>query len=428
MPSVYTDLNTPAQTLGGIAIYPILDPARRPAAVPGVSSDTRHAVEMPVAWLYELQDGTLGPPSAATAANPIVGAHRVLDRRRNIARSTSTRRVRVAVEYAAHQFDRRHSLADDAARRGRIFGAIRAIRRRFARCRLRHNARHPLSPHQLLGLTPRYASGGSEFGTQHDDAGEQRAAEDRPALRIGRRALLRRRLIRRPARAESGDAGRRLNLTRFVLTAHSHAPETTMLGEPRIAIWPVSDALTDATRTTAADRAVAGDATLGRDDQRTYYFQRHNAANATDDLNPSIVPGNATLFTNLINAGSESLPGYGGPSCKNIRARSGRRSCSRSSMRSAASTRSIPRVAQRHVLRPFAAGDNTGVGRGLVVPLTSTYQSVSLRGLGRYPTLFGLTLVFTSPAMASPMDDDVDLLRTTPDDLAGTSWKANFRP
>ena len=81
--SQYTDLNAPAQTPGlfGRSIYPILDPAALTnaassnAGIEGVSSDIGSgptSVTMPVAWLYQLQDGTLGPASNGTAANPIV--------------------------------------------------------------------------------------------------------------------------------------------------------------------------------------------------------------------------------------------------------------------------------------------------------------------------------------------------------------------
>jgi type II secretory pathway pseudopilin PulG len=73
--NVYTDLNAPLEPLFGSPIYPILDVnAVTPGSsqVPGLSSDT-NSVQMPVAWIYELQDGTLGTPSTATASNPIVG-------------------------------------------------------------------------------------------------------------------------------------------------------------------------------------------------------------------------------------------------------------------------------------------------------------------------------------------------------------------
>ncbi len=72
LPNQYTDLNAPVQMPGlfGQSIYPILDPGAL-TNVEGVSSDTG-AVTMPVAWLYELQDGTLGPASSGSATNPIV--------------------------------------------------------------------------------------------------------------------------------------------------------------------------------------------------------------------------------------------------------------------------------------------------------------------------------------------------------------------
>ena len=71
--NLYVDLNAPTSTslFSGTALYPILDPGAL-TGVQGVSSDTG-AVTMPVMWLYELQDGTLGPASNGTKANPIVG-------------------------------------------------------------------------------------------------------------------------------------------------------------------------------------------------------------------------------------------------------------------------------------------------------------------------------------------------------------------
>jgi len=209
-----------------------------------------------------------------------------------------------------------------------------------------------------------------------------------------------------------------------------------MLGEPRVAIWPVSDALTDPTHATANDRAVASDATLGPTSTPTlYYFQRHNAANGTDDLNPSIVPGNATLLANLVNAGSESLPGYSGTFLQKYPGAQ----WSQLVLEMLDAIRGFNAVdpaagplktATSFV--PFAVGDNTGLGRGLIVPLTSTYQSTQLRGLGRYPTLCGLTLVLYVSGYGFTDGTTIDY-ETTPDYIPGNgnngaSWAANFMP
>src|ERR1700677_3656254 len=68
-PSLYTDLNEPVETgsLFTSSYYPIVDAnaltnasnASNGTQVEGVSSDSG-SVQMPVAWLYQLQDGTLG--------------------------------------------------------------------------------------------------------------------------------------------------------------------------------------------------------------------------------------------------------------------------------------------------------------------------------------------------------------------------------
>jgi uncharacterized protein (TIGR02600 family) len=67
------------------------------------------------------------------------------------------------------------------------------------------------------------------------------------------------------------------------------------------------------------------------------------------------------------------------------------------------------------------------VGRGLVVPLTSASGPVALRGLGRYPTLWGLTLVLYVSGFGFNDGTTLDY-ETTPDTLGGASWLANFQP
>jgi uncharacterized protein (TIGR02600 family) len=434
----YTDLNTPAQPLSGNPIFPILDSRAVIGAtqVVGLSSDSGHAVEMPVAWLYELQDGTLGPASAATATNPIVGriAFWTDD-------ETSKIDINTAGEGSPWNTPRTDS-SDDTN-----YASAQPATGEFERypghpagvsldVLFGTNTTANLSPDQLLALTPRYNSGGSEFGSIATTTASAVAPKtDRlygSVDELGFSSALNSSSQRVPNLVTPDE----LNLNRFVLTAHSHSPETTMLGEPRMAIWPVSDAPADSTRTTADDRAVAGDATLGPASAPTlYYFQRHNAANGTDDLNPSIVPGNATLLTNLVNAGSESLPGYSGtflqkyPGAQWSQLVLEMLDAIRGFNPVDPATGSLTTPTS---FVPFAAGDGRGVGRGLVVPLTSTYQSTPLRGLGRYPTLFGLTLVLYVSGYGFTDGTTIDY-ETNPDYIPGnpnngSSWKANFLP
>jgi uncharacterized protein (TIGR02600 family) len=430
---VYTDLNAPAQSLVGNSIYPILD-AGAVTSVTGLSSDSGHAVEMPVAWLYEMQDGTLGLPSAATATNPIVG---------RIAFWTDDETSKIDINTAGEGSPwntPRSDSSDDTNYAGMqpASGEFERYPGHPAGVSLDvvfgTNTTANLSADQLLALTPRYNSGGSEFGSITTTAASSIASKtDRlygSVDELGFSAILNASNQRAPNPITPAE----LNLNRFVLTAHSHSPETTMLGEPRVAIWPVSDAPTDSTRTTANDRAVESDATVG---STAYYFQRHNAANGTDDLNPAIVPGNATLFTNLVAAGSEALPGQSGTFLQKYPGAQ----WSQLVLEMLDAIRGINAVdpaagstTSPTSFVPFATGDSTGVGRGLVVPLTSSYQSTPLRGLGRYPTLCGLTLVLYVSGYGFTDGSTIDY-ETTPDYVPGNangtngvSWKANFLP
>ena len=288
---VYIDLNAPIQPLLGSAIYPILD-AAAVTSLAGLSSDSGHAVEMPVSWLYQLQDGSLGPASAATAANPITGrvAFWTDDETSkidvntagtvspwNTPRSNSTDDATYAkTQPASGEFERYPGHPAGVAL-DLLFGAGTTAN---------------LGADVLLGLTPRYAAGGSEFGSLTTTVSSSVAPKTN-RLYGSVDELCFGTSLESGQRTPNPLTPTELNLARFVLTVHSHAPETTLLGEPRVAIWPVSDAPSDTTRTTATDRAVSSDASIGT---TNYFFQRHNAASATDDLDPSIVPGQHHAF------------------------------------------------------------------------------------------------------------------------------------
>jgi hypothetical protein len=157
-PNQYTDLNSPAQTTSG-PIYPILDPVAL-TNVPGVSSDAGHNVEMPVAWLYQLQDGTLGPASGGTAVNPIVA---------RIAFWTDDDTCKININTAGcgspWNSPRLNSTNDAAWSTNQpAAGEYSAYPGHPATTSLAMAlGTNSYSPQQLLGLTPRYAWGGSQF-------------------------------------------------------------------------------------------------------------------------------------------------------------------------------------------------------------------------------------------------------------------------
>jgi uncharacterized protein (TIGR02600 family) len=440
--SVYVDLNTPAQppVFLGAPIYPILDPAAiadesDASGIEGVSVDSGHGVEMPVKWLYQLQDGTLGAASNGTKANPIVG---------RIAFWTDDDTCKININTAgcgSPWNTPRANSTDDVA-----WSTTQPALGEFSRYP-GHAAMTSLlpafglagnpTPQGLLGFTPRYAWGGSEFGAKNTTPGETvppktdrlYASVDEWYFGTGSTSG--------GQRAANPITPAQLEQDRFVLTAHSVAPETTLLGEPRVAIWPVSDAPDDDTRTTAADRAIASAATVGagasagKPASRDYFFQRHDPFSATDDFSSANAASssNAQLFNELLARGSETVPGYGttfaqkyaGPKWPQLL------------LEIADFIHGLnavdPNVAP---FVPFAGGAATNyLSRGFIVPLTATDTNTGtpLRGFGRCPTLSGLTLVVyvcgfgldDGTKKATMIDFDA-----TPDDVKGTIWQANF--
>jgi uncharacterized protein (TIGR02600 family) len=430
-PSQYTDLNSPATTAGlfGRTIYPILDPAALTNAaspgtgIEGVSSDTT-AVTMPVAWLYQLQDGTLGPASNGTATNPIVAriAFWTDDDTCKININTAgygtpwnTPRVNSATDVAwstnapvAGQYDEYpgHPATTSLAL---VFGT------------------NAYSPQELLGMTPRYTSSGAS------------AKMDRLYASLDE-LCFNTNMTGTPLKRQANPvSATQLDTARFVLTAHSVAPETTLLGEPRIAIWPVADSTSAAApRMTAMDNAITNAATVGAGttNARSYFFQRNDPMNMKDDFDPALInltptASNLQLFNDLVTTrGNAILPGYGTA----MTAKYPGAEWTQTMLEIADFIRGLNSVDPNAFVAPFAGGDSTGVGRAFVEPLTWTYgagttNQVVLRGMGRCPTLSSLTLVFyvcgftfDAASKMAPIDFEV-----TPD-LDGSYWTTNLAP
>ena len=432
--NLYVDVNAPQQTSSAL-VYPILDPGAL-TNVEGVSSDS-DVVAMPVMWLYVLQDGSVGPAGRGTKANPITG-------RIAFWTDDETSKININTSGCGSTWNTpRANSTDDVA-----WSTTQPAAGEFSRY-----PGHPattslvpifglsagaLSPQQLLSLTPRYAWGGSQAGAQSTTFGEPIPLKTDRLYPSLDELLFGTGFSANGQRTANPITPTQLEQARFVLTAHSVAPETTLLGEPRIAIWPVADTLTDSTRTTPADRAIASAATVGpgpsnpNENTRYYYFQRHNALSGTADLDITTTWGasNMQLFNELVARGGESLPGWG-PSFtqKYIGA-----AWPQLVLEILDFIRGINAIDPSPApVLPYASVDPaTNAGQGFITPLTSTdpVTKANLRGLGRCPTLSSLTLVFYvcgfgfSPASKLAAID----YETNPDDIAGTNWKANFLP
>ena len=424
-PNLYTDLNAPTVTSSGATTYPIFDPSAT-NTVTGLSTDVVHGAAMPVAWLYELQDGTLGPASGGTAANPIVA---------RIAFWTDDETCKVNINTAGDgspwETPRVNSTDDVAWSSNQpSAGEYSAYPGHPATTSLAAIfSTNSYTPQQLLALTPRYAWGGSQFGTQPTTPGGSVATKmDRLYASVDELRYSTN-VTSAGLRQTNAVTASQLATAHFVLTSHSVAPETTLLGEPRVAIWPVSDTNNaSAPQVTATDRAITNAATIGT---RSYFFLRHNAQSPTDDLNTNIVPSNAQLFTELVARGNDVLPGYD----TTLATKFPGAQWTQLLLEIADYIRCINAVDSTPApFVPYAAGNSTtGAGRGMVDPLTTTYGSgtsaITLRGIGRAPTLSSLTLVFYASGFGfdtashlSPID-----FETAPDPT-GSVWAANFAP
>ena len=231
-PSVYTDLNSPVTTLGSPSstIYPIFNPAAVTTAQ-GVSIDSGHSVEMPVAWLYQLQDGTLGPASNGTAANPIVA-------RMAFWTDDETSKINVNTAACGSLWNTPHVYSTDDQNWSTMqpaAGEYSAYPGHPATTSLNvvfGSLTPALTPQQLLGLSPRYAWGGSQFGTQASTS-DQIVVPKPDRLYASLDELCFSSTVANGQRQPNPITASQLDIDRFVLTAHSNAPETTLLGEPR---------------------------------------------------------------------------------------------------------------------------------------------------------------------------------------------------
>jgi uncharacterized protein (TIGR02600 family) len=425
--NAYTDLNSAMQTSSffGQKIYPILDPTAA-TAVEGISIDTGHDVSMPVAWIYQLKDGTFGPASNGTKTNPIVA-------RIAFWTDDETSKININTAGCGTGWNSPHvNSTDDVA-----WSTTQPAQGEYSSYP-GHPATTSLVPvfgqgsgaltsQQLLGLSPRYAWGGSQFGTQSTTSGEMVAPKTDRLYGSVDELCFGSSQTSSNQRATNPVTASQINIARFVLTAHSHSPEVTMLGEPRFAIWPVSDSPKDSTRTTATDRAIESAATVGT---RNYFFQRHNALSPTDDLNASVVPSNAQFFSDLVSRGSTTLPGYGAAFASGSSPKYSGVEWTQLVLEMTDFIRGLNAIDPSPApFVSYAAGDSSGAGTGFIVPLNTTYGSgasqVTLRGLNRCPTLSSLTLIFYVCGFGFDDGTSIDYT-STPDDAAGTSWNKNF--
>jgi len=109
-----------------------------------------------------------------------------------------------------------------------------------------------------------------------------------------------------------------LERSKFFVTVNSRAPETTLFNTPKIAIWPIYNAAYgtpdyDKTKLTTFDRLIHYCASMGKAEgtdypRYEYIFKREKADSATHDYE---IPRNKILYSYLRSMLREPIPGYG---------------------------------------------------------------------------------------------------------------------
>lgn len=241
---------------------------------------------------------------------------------------------------------------------------------------------------------------------------------------------------------------------RFFLTAQSRAPEVNILNLPRICLWPLNDTnvasantvnpylavLSGTARWSFLDKMIAQCATLGTN---AYYFTRYDPL---DPFKDAAIPRNQILYNYLTTLLQTPLPGFasssGTPS--SFATRWGSNACYetatlcfdyiRSSINLIDSygstngpggtdaTDPAQRYAYSYTAPPtnfLATSNSEGVladnanannapgkilppGSGQVVPIIITTNGVSTRGMGRFPVIKSVNLVFCAVAADQP--------------------------
>lgn len=343
---IYTDLNAPTQQ-GTEWVFPILDPAAKEVhEIEGFDFDNQrigggsklNPLPMPVKWIYQLEDGTLGLLNSGRRFVATRGA------------VTPTRDNQIVARFAFWADDETCKLNVNVNAGGMAASPQFAggdLDRHFQRYLPSHNEwqRYPGHPattslapvfapgdrelvlplgrdrvKSLYDLVPRVAHGGSQSGTRLpnlDSEGPNGLVADRDRLLPSLDDIIlrpNRELAEFPDGVAEGSEDVFLRRARFFLTSDSGSPETTFSGLPRVSIWPTyfgEGGAAKARRTTQDEwLRVCAEVGLGSNGEPLgYHFQRRNADSATEDFDGIL--RNRELFAYLYRLTSEAMPGIG---------------------------------------------------------------------------------------------------------------------
>jgi len=438
-PNEWVDLNEPFVRDDAV-VYPIADPTAV-GLVDGFSlEDNTLEAAMPLQWLYQLADGSLGTLADVTAENPALcriafwsddesgkvnlntageGVWWNLPRSDapNVANAEPelmelSRKQPVQREY--QRYPGHPATTSLSPILGRTLGLpanlgtmtptqARAERHRFNEA--------------LLALLPRIMPGGSEGGTREIDstAGALPLRRDR-LLKTPNEFLFTPRYdandqrIRLPSDLLVSDpsAGAPLparNLERlgFFLTAHNRSPDFNAFKLPRVTLWPLHRQ-TGSDYRTPFDQLIAEASRLG---SHSYAFVREEAASPTADF-AGETNRNRQLRDYLLRLLERNWPGYGGKFSDKYPAdytQTLTQIIDYARTINLADTSTTPAIAHPFTptVQTAANGDALNTpGHGQVAPL----RIGDTRGFGRFPSLGRISLLFIEERAAPPQPND----------------------
>ncbi|MAS96886.1 MAG: hypothetical protein CMO55_27155 [Verrucomicrobiales bacterium] len=375
-PDIYVDLNEPV-IRGEKVYYPIVHPSAENTprwpnpmggdrdGVEGFTFDESQVAEselgqdaakvagakghvaMPVKWLYQLADGTIGymaggTPSSGYTFSPISGAGSPTEDNQIVARfafwaDDETSKLNINTHAGG--------LAWDIPKAG---GELDMAMGRFqpAQHEWQRYPGHPATTHlgpalapgilnivndrdameMLFDVVPRVVGGGSESGTRlintrNPAEANGLIADTEPLFPTLDDMIMR--SDREPHEfpdaqgnpIPADELSEYLERSRFFVTAVSRAPETNMFNLPRVAIWPIYNAERDSqtyeTHLSPFDRLIHYCASVGggSDNPYDYIFKREKADSPTYDY--ANIPRNIEIYQYLLYLMQEPVPGYG---------------------------------------------------------------------------------------------------------------------
>lgn len=332
----------------------MLDSGRVGELAAGIAKATGH-VAMPVRWIYQLADGTLGVlndgasgsgSSEAFAFKTIAGQGNPSEINPIVARfafwaDDETSKLNINTHAGGLAWDTPKAGGELDMAMGKYQPAQKEWQRYPG-----HPASTHLSPalapgvldivndrdamEMLYRLVPRIVGGGSESGTRLIDT---RRKEEQNGLIADREPLFPTlddvimRSDRQPHEfpdaqgqpIKEDELSEYLERSKFFVTANSRAPETNMFNLPRVAIWPIynassSDKTTYNKYLTPFDQLIhycasMGESSVGGYPRYEYIFKRENADSIDYDYQD--IPRNKQLYTYLLNLLERPVPGYG---------------------------------------------------------------------------------------------------------------------